>query len=182
MCIIWVFRKVFWRGKVAERVDENGDAKPPEQRMPSRQSKLKNRETFCAVAFAFGLTACGQTSAESIAPGQEAKAASRDAICLEHLPEEIAVPDAFVVESCSKSETMTTFRGRAKPHQDIDAAFSALKSIYKSAGFTLYDNSSGKIRSVIFGGTGHQRGEIQLNPKDGFLAVSVSLYPTEMEQ
>lgn len=150
--------------------------------MPSRSNKLKPSGMLCAVAFAFGLTACGQTSAESIAPGQEAKVASSDAVCLEHLPEEIAVPDAFVVESCSQSETMTTFRGTAKPQQDIDAAFNALKSSYRSAGFTLYDNSSGKIRSVIFGGTGHRKGEIQLNSKSGFLAVSVNLYPAEMEQ
>lgn len=150
--------------------------------MPSRPSKQKPIGMLCVAAFAAGLAACGQTSAESIAPAQEAKVASGDAVCVERLPDAIAVPEAFVVESCSKSETMTTFRGRAKPQQDIDAAFSALKSSYKSAGFTLYDNSSGKIRSVIFGGTGHQKGEIQLNPKSGFLAVSVNLYPAEMEQ
>ena len=150
--------------------------------MPSRPTRQKARATLCAAVFAFGLTACGQTSAEPNAPEQDAKVAGRDAICLEDLPQEIAVPDAFVVESCSQSEAMTTFRGRAKPQQDIDAAFSALKSTYQSSGFTLYDNSSGKIRSVIFGGTGHRKGEIQLTPKDGFLAVSVNLYPADMEQ
>ncbi|WP_156945385.1 hypothetical protein [Hyphomonas johnsonii] len=148
--------------------------------MPLRPIHGRALGALCAVAF--GLTACGQTNADSLAPEQKANAASADAVCLERLPDEIAVPDAFVVETCTQSEKMTTFRGRATPAQDIDAVFGALKSTYKAAGFTLYDNSNGKIRSVIFGGSGHRKGEIQLNPKDGFLAVAVNLYPLEMEQ
>jgi hypothetical protein len=137
---------------------------------------------LCAIAFAVGLAACGQTSADSIAPDLDTRPATASSVCAERLPDEIAVPDGFKIETCTQSETMTTFRGKATAGRDVDAAFIALKSTYKSAGYTLYDNSTGHIRGVIFGGTGHQKGEIQLNPKTGFLAVSINLYPADMEQ
>jgi len=77
---------------------------------------------------------------------------------------------------------MTTFQGKAQTRQQVDTVFADLKSTYKMSGFTLYDNSAGNIRSVIFGGAGHRKGEIQLNPKSGFLAVSINLYPEDMQQ
>ena len=126
--------------------------------------------------------ACGQTSAAPSEPGASLPAGSASSGCSIPLPDGIPAPENLVIESCQQSDKMTTFRGTARTAQDVDTVFWGLKSAYASAGYTLYENSNGKIRSAIFGGLGHRKGEIQLKPDTGFLSVSINLYPEDMDQ
>ncbi len=137
---------------------------------------------FTAGVFMMAAAACGQTSAEPSPTPASPEASSSAAGCAIALPEGLPVPPNLDIETCQQSEKMTTFRGKAQTRQQVDTVFADLKSTYETAGFTLYDNSAGSIRSVIFGGAGHRKGEIQLNPKSGFLAVSINLYPEDMQQ
>ncbi|MEZ5986073.1 MAG: hypothetical protein R3B94_08990 [Hyphomonas sp.] len=138
--------------------------------------------TLFAVLVCLGFTAaCGQTNAEPPEHQGEAGALAAETGCAIPLPAEVPVPDKLVIETCTPSDKISGFHGKAPLPKDIDASFDALKASYAASGYTLYDNSNGKIRSFIFGGKGHRKGEMQLNPKEGYLSVSVNLYPENME-
>jgi hypothetical protein len=135
--------------------------------------RFSSKPGTCARALGFGLCLMmavgGQVNAEPPA-------------CAVVFPAGIPVPEGLDIQTCSPSETITGFHGKAPLPADVDANFAALKATYKADGFTLYDNSHGKIRSVIFGGQDHRKGEIQLNPKDGYLSVSINLYRADMKE
>ena len=135
-----------------------------------------------AVLVCLGLTAaCGQTNAEPPEHQGEAGALTAKIGCAIPLPAEVPVPDKLVIETCTPSDKITGFHGKAPLPKDVDVSFDALKASYAASGYTLYDNSNGKIRSFIFGGKGHRKGETQLNPQEGYLSVSINLYPEDME-
>jgi hypothetical protein len=110
------------------------------------------------------------------------QASAEPAACAIPVPAGVPVPEGLNIQTCSASEKITGFHGKAPLPAEVDASFAALKATYKADGFALYDNSHGKIRSVIFGGKGHRKGEIQLNPKDGYLSVSINLYPADITE
>ena len=128
--------------------------------------------------FLIAIAACGQTSAE---PATSQTKTAKDG-CAIPFPSDVPVPNNLKIERCNESEKMTGFHGRASLSGNVDTQFKQLKAQYTANGYTLYDNSHGKIRSVIFGGKGVRKGEIQLNPKDGYLSVSVNLYPIDMKE
>ena len=132
--------------------------------------------------FMIAAAACGQTSAEPSPAPASPQASTTAPGCAIALPEGLHLPQNLHIETCQQTEKMTTFRGKVQTGQQVDTVFADLKSTYEAAGFTLYDNSAGSIRSVIFGGAGHRKGEIQLNPKSGYLAISINLYPEDMQQ
>jgi|TARA_R110002020_G_scaffold263353_4_gene477979 hypothetical protein len=121
---------------------------------------------------------CGQTSAE---PSASAQAPSSSAGCEIPFPDGIPVPDGLDIETCNQAKDLTGFHGKAPLPKNVDASYAALKGEYEAGGYTLYDQTNGKIRSLIFGGEGHRKGQIQLNPKEGYLSVSINLYPSDME-
>lgn len=123
--------------------------------------------------------ACGQTSAE---PSASAQTPSSSAGCAIPFPDGIPVPDGLDIQTCNQAKDLTGFHGKAPLPKDVDASYGALKAAYEAGGYTLYDQTSGKIRSLIFGGEGHRKGQIQLNPKEGYLSVSINLYPADMEE
>ena len=125
---------------------------------------------------------CGQTSAEPSAPSPGGETPSQSADCAIPFPDGIPVPDGLKIETCNQAKDLTGFHGKAPLPKDVDASYAALKAAYEAGGYTLYDQSSGKIRSLIFGGEGHRKGQIQLNPKEGYLSVSINLYPSDMEE
>ncbi|WP_084418010.1 hypothetical protein [Henriciella litoralis] len=127
------------------------------------------------------MAACGQTNAESPDP-QAASNGPATNSCAIPFPTEIPVPDKLTIESCTPSEKITGFHGKAPLPGNVDTVFEALKADYAANGYSFYDNSNGKIRSGIFGGKQHRKGEIQLNPKDGYLSVSINIYPPDMEE
>ena len=134
-----------------------------------------------AVSFVICLAAaagCGQTNAEPPATQSESNAAG----CAIPFPEGIPVPEGFDIQTCNQAKDLTGFHGKAPLPKNLDASYAALKSAYKAGGYTLYDQTNGKIRSLIFGGEDRRKGQIQLNPKEGYLSVSINLYPTDMKE
>ena len=121
---------------------------------------------------------CGQTSAEPPATQSESNAAD----CTIPFPAGIPVPEGFDILTCDEAKDLTGFHGKAPLPKNLDASYAALKSEYQAGGYTLYDQTNGKIRSLIFGGEGHSKGQIQLNPKEGYLSVSINLYPADMKE
>lgn len=149
------------------------------------QFSSPSRRWIAGLALTMGVAmtaGCGKTSAEPSPPGALAPASSEASGCAIPFPTEVPVPEKLKIETCTQSEKITGFHGKAPLPDRLDSAFDTLKGAYTAAGYTVYDNSSGKIRSAIFGGKNHRKGEIQLNPKDGYLAVSINLYPADMEE
>lgn len=144
-----------------------------------RRRRIAGLALTMGIAMAAG---CGKTSAEPSPPASPAPASSGAAGCAIPFPAEVPVPEKLTIETCTPSEKITGFHGKAPLPDRLDVAFDALKGAYTAGGYAVYDNSSGKIRSIIFGGKNHRKGEIQLNPKDGYLAVSINLYPASMEE
>ena len=124
----------------------------------------------------------GQTSAEPSAPSPSGETPSQGANCAIPFPDGIPVPDGLKIETCDEARDLTGFHGNAPLPKDVDASYAALKAAYEAGGYTLYDQTSGKIRSLIFGGEGHRKGQIQLNPKEGYVSVSINLYPADMKE
>jgi len=135
--------------------------------------RFSSKPGACVRALGYGLSLMmavgGQASAEPAA-------------CAIPFPAGVPVPEGLDIQTCSPSEAITGFHGKAPLPVDVDASFAALKATYKADGFALYDNSHGKIRSVIFGGKRHRKGEIQLIPNQGYLSVSINLYPADMTE
>lgn len=134
-----------------------------------------------SVSMLIAAAACNQSNAQSPNSEAQASASADGALCQIPLPDGIPVPENLTIETCQQSGSMTTFRGGVQTRDGVDIVFSNLKATYHGAGFTVFDNTSGAVRSIIFGGSGHRKGEIQLNPKQSAIAVSINLYPEDME-
>ena len=169
-------------GVVARHALKAVEMQPEEFQMQFSSGVGNGARALLFGVFLVTTAGCGQTSAEPSVPSPSGETPSQSANCAIPFPEGIPVPDGLKIETCNEARDLTGFHGKAPLPKDVDASYAALKAAYQAGGYTLYDQTSGKIRSLNFGGEGHRKGQIQLNPKEGYLSVSINLYPAHMKE
>jgi len=91
------------------------------------------------------------------------------------------LPQGAQFTACTKTPQFYLVRATAPNVADIDAEVARLKAALASAGFQVHDTSrpKAKLRSLVYGGPGKARGQMEINPYQGKeLRISISQYTT----